>query len=145
MNGHNIFQHFMRNIFFKHTFKVASKNVVDKRKKGVGGIMLLSSPILFEVNNKEEENPPKSEYIFLAGKSIDFLTQKIFENEFGTSILYVAFFVAYLSLLVHDNKINLMVQKLKYKYANNMFTVGHPNYKKYLPKNPLIKNKQINK
>lgn len=96
--------------------------------------MLLISPIMFEAKHKEEENNPKTEYIFMAGKTIDFLTQKIFENEFGTSILYLTFFVAYLALLAHDNKVNLLVQKLKFKYANNMFSIGHPNYAKYLNK-----------
>ncbi|CAA9987621.1 conserved Plasmodium protein, unknown function [Plasmodium knowlesi strain H] len=99
-----------------------------------GGTMLLISPIMFEAKHKEEENNPKTEYIFMAGKTIDFLTQKIFENEFGTSILYLTFFVAYLALLAHDNKVNLLVQKLKFKYANNMFSIGHPNYAKYLNK-----------
>ncbi|ANQ07553.1 Uncharacterized protein PCOAH_00015640 [Plasmodium coatneyi] len=99
-----------------------------------GGTMLLISPIMFEAKHKEEENNPKTEYIFMAGKTIDFLTQKIFENEFGTSILYLSFFVAYLALLAHDNKVNLLVQKLKFKYANNMFAIGHPNYAKYLNK-----------
>ncbi|GAW80408.1 hypothetical protein, conserved [Plasmodium gonderi] len=110
---------------------------VGKRKAvgiGGGGAMLMVSPIMFEMKNKEEVNEPKSEYIFMAGKTIDFLTQKLFENEFGTSILYLTFFVAYLALLAHDNRINLMVQKLKFKYANNMFSIGHPNYMKYLDK-----------
>ncbi|CRG99557.1 conserved Plasmodium protein, unknown function [Plasmodium relictum] len=137
MNGYNYFKNFCKNVFSKNT--LVKKRSVVKVGKGVGSTMLLVSPILFEVKHKEEENSPKSEYIFLAGKSIDFLTQKIFENEFGTSILYLTFFVAYLALLVHDNKINLMVQKLKFKFSNNMFNIGHPNYKKYLPKNPLIK------
>ncbi|CAI7719792.1 ATP synthase-associated protein, putative [Plasmodium vivax] len=100
----------------------------------VGGTMLLISPIMFEVKHKEEENNPKTEYIFMAGKTIDFLTQKIFENEFGTSVLYLTFFVAYLALLAHDNRINLLVQKLKFRYANDMFSVGHPNYARFLDK-----------
>ncbi|CRG96893.1 conserved Plasmodium protein, unknown function [Plasmodium gallinaceum] len=138
MSGRNCFKNIFKNIFSKNTISKKSTNMT-KVGKGVGGTMLLVSPILFELKHKEEENSPKSEYIFMAGKSIDFLTQKIFENEYGTSILYLVFFVAYLALLVHDNKVNLMVQKLKFKFSNNMFSVGHPNYKQYLPKNPLIK------
>ncbi|GAB65915.1 hypothetical protein PCYB_074160 [Plasmodium cynomolgi strain B] len=112
----------------------ARSNGRAKATAATGGTMLLISPIMFEAKHKEEENNPKTEYIFMAGKTIDFLTQKIFENEFGTSILYLSFFVAYLALLAHDNKVNLLVQKLKFKYANNMFTIGHPNYSKYLGK-----------
>ncbi|KJP86768.1 hypothetical protein AK88_03582 [Plasmodium fragile] len=112
----------------------ARNNGTAKAAAATGGTMLLISPIMFEAKHKEEENNPKTEYIFMAGKTIDFLTQKIFENEFGTSILYLTFFVAYLALLAHDNKINLLVHKLKFKYANNMFSIGHPNYSKYLNK-----------
>ncbi|KEG01960.1 conserved Plasmodium protein, unknown function [Plasmodium vinckei vinckei] len=130
---------FMRR-FFKNVVQKNERNIMDRKKvTNVGrGTMLLMSPILFEVKHKEEENSPKTEHIFLAGKTIDFLTQKLFENEFGTSILYLSFFVAYLSLLAHDNKINLLVQKLKFKYSNNMFNVGHPNYKNYLKKRDIL-------
>ncbi|CAD2103312.1 hypothetical protein YYG_02883 [Plasmodium vinckei petteri] len=126
--------------FFKNVVQKNERNIMDRKKvTNVGrGTMLLMSPILFEVKHKEEENSPKTEHIFLAGKTIDFLTQKLFENEFGTSILYLSFFVAYLSLLAHDNKINLLVQKLKFKYSNNMFNVGHPNYKHYLRKKDIL-------
>ncbi|SBT71123.1 conserved Plasmodium protein, unknown function [Plasmodium malariae] len=142
MNTFNFFKRCWPNVFRKNALQIKSRKFVSTRKAvGGGGVgtMLLISPVLFEQKNKEEENSPKSEYIFMAGKSIDFLTQKIFENEFGTSILYLAFVVAYLALLVHDNKINLMVQKLKFKYSNNMFSIGHPNYKKYLHQNGNMK------
>ncbi|VTZ68564.1 ATP synthase-associated protein, putative [Plasmodium chabaudi chabaudi] len=126
--------------FFKNVVQKNEKNITDRKKviNAGRGTMLLMSPILFEVKHKEEENSPKTEHIFLTGKAIDFLTQKLFENEFGTSILYLSFFVAYLSLLAHDNKINLLVQKLKFKYSNNMFNVGHPNYKNYLKKKDIL-------
>ncbi|SCM21634.1 conserved Plasmodium protein, unknown function [Plasmodium chabaudi chabaudi] len=126
--------------FFKNVVQKNERNITDRKKviNAGRGTMLLMSPILFEVKHKEEENSPKTEHIFLAGKAIDFLTQKLFENEFGTSILYLSFFVAYLSLLAHDNKINLLVQKLKFKYSNNMFNVGHPNYKNYLKKKDIL-------
>lgn len=134
------FQNFISRSFQKRgiIFTKIDKTVV-KKGKPLGGACLLVSPVLFEVKHKEEEVTPKNEYIYLAGKSIDFLTQKIFENEFGTSILYLTFFIAYLALLVHDNRINLMVQKLKFRFSNNLFHVGHPNYKKHLPPNPLTK------
>ncbi|SBT34310.1 conserved Plasmodium protein, unknown function [Plasmodium ovale wallikeri] len=143
MNRTNRLGKFLRNVLGRsERSKNRGENVVCGKKfagGAGGGSMLLVSPILFEMKHKEEEKTPKSEYIFMAGKSIDFLTQKLFENEYGTSILYLTFFVAYLALLAHDNKVNLMVQKLKFKYGNNMFTIGHPNYRKFLHKNDLMK------
>lgn len=141
----NLFQNaFFRNFRKREMFAKIDEKIL-KRGKRLGTISLMISPILFEVKHKDEEITPKNEYIYIAGKSIDFLTQKIFENEFGTSILYLTFFIAYLALLVHDNRVNLMVQKLKFRFANNFFHVGHPNYKKYLPPNPLTKKENIKK
>ncbi|VWU49914.1 conserved protein, unknown function [Hepatocystis sp. ex Piliocolobus tephrosceles] len=138
----NFLKNFVKTTLGKNGSRQFSNASCTKKKeiaKKTGGTMLLFSPILFEIKNKNEENSPKSEYIFMAGKSIDFLTQKIFENEMGTSILYLTFFIAYLALLVHDNRINLMVQKLKFKYSNNMFNIGHPNYKKFMRQNDMLK------
>eukprot|EP00920_Eleutheroschizon_duboscqi_P017043 GHVT01040674.1.p1 GENE.GHVT01040674.1~~GHVT01040674.1.p1 ORF type:complete len:221 (+),score=21.44 GHVT01040674.1:641-1303(+) len=83
---------------------------------------------------------PPTESIFIAGKAISFLTQKIFENEVGPSFLMAVMFLAYLALMGHEGKIHQLVHKLKMTKGTNFHAVGHQRYAKFLPKNPLLKN-----
>nr|PVC54250.1 hypothetical protein MACL_00003222 [Theileria orientalis] len=92
-----------------------------------------------EDDNRRKSSDPIGENIFLPGKAWEFLTHKIFENEAGSAFLIVAGCVAVAALCGRERRAASLARSLQLGPASSLRFFGHPRYRKYMPKNPLLR------
>lgn len=104
------------------------------------GVVLLGSPIL-AAEHLTEQNP-LSEVIFLSGKAFGYLTERIFENEAGQSMMLGLFILSLGAASLYFHGITKhTVRRMQIHQATKFGQLGHPYYtSKVLPPNPLIKD-----
>lgn len=110
--------------------------------KKTGCVLTLSSPLLLTDLNI---NNPTSEVVFLPGKALGFLTEKIFENETGQSVMLGLFLLSLgLTSIYFHGLTARTVRQMQIYQATKFGQIGHPYYTvKAIPQNPLLKAKKI--
>ncbi|XP_055388767.1 uncharacterized protein LOC129617678 [Condylostylus longicornis] len=109
--------------------------------RNTAATVVLGSPLLL---TDYSENNPISEVVLLSGKALGFLTEKIFENESGQSMMLGLFLISIGFASVYFNGMTAYtVRKMQIHHATKFGQIGVPFYtSRALPPNPLLKVKK---
>lgn len=107
-----------------------------------GKIIVCGSPILL---SEYSEKAPTEEIVFLSGKGLGFLTEKIFENESGQSIILGLFILSLgYTALYFNGMAAATARKMQILHATKFNQIGIPFYTaRAIPLNPLLRPKRM--
>ncbi|EEA06465.1 uncharacterized protein CMU_009570 [Cryptosporidium muris RN66] len=94
-----------------------------------------SSPLEVEVNNCQPYNV--TDIVQLPGRIMEYLTLRLFENEYGDSIYLFFCGLTTLAFIQHQVRLKCLVKIARY-YGRTIQGIIHPSFRINLPANPFL-------